>query len=178
MPFVTTVITTTTTDQYGKTGALITLLAILCYSIISSSSFGYGKSDVYNSGYDHGCIDAGISDKASRYINQPEAGPSLNSDDFMHGYNDGFSACSASNDNSDMEEEDETKIPVMSSQRATYIMNVCTGRILIDDLSVNRYCSGIQFCLTYKSMAKCYTDLKNGEIENWSIFGLSPPSSK
>jgi hypothetical protein len=113
-----------------------------------------------------------------RYINQPEAGPSLNSDDFMHGYNDGFSACSASNDNSDMEEEDENKIPVMSSQRATYIMNVCTGRILIDDLSVNGYCSGIQFCLTYKSMAKCYTDLKNGEIENWSIFGLSPPSSK
>lgn len=86
MPFDTTVIATTTTDQYGKSGALITLLAILCYSIISSSSSGYGKSDIYNSGYEHGCDDAGISDKASRCINQPEAGPSLNSDEFMHGY--------------------------------------------------------------------------------------------
>jgi hypothetical protein len=60
----------------------------------------------------------------------------------------------------------ENKIPVMSSQRATYIMNVCTGRILIEDLSVDGYCSGIQFCLSYKSMAECYTDLKNGEIHN------------
>jgi hypothetical protein len=65
----------------------------------------------------------------------------------------------------------ENKIPVMSSQRATYIMNVCTGRILIEDLSVNGYCFGIQLCLSYKSMAECYSDLKNGDIENWSIFG-------
>jgi hypothetical protein len=98
-----------TTNQYGKSGALITLLAILCFSIISSSSSGYGKSDVYNSGYEHGCNDAGISDKASRYINQPEAGPSLNSDEFMHGYNDGFDACSSSNDNSNMEDENFAK---------------------------------------------------------------------
>jgi hypothetical protein len=167
VPFDTTVIITTTTDQYGKTGALITLLAILCFSIISSSSSGYGKSDVYNSGYEHGCYDAGISDKASRYINQPEAGPSLNSDEFMHGYNDGFSTCSASNNNSDMEDEDENKTPVMTPARATYIMNVCTGRILIEDLSVNGYCFGIQLCLSYKSMSECYTDLKNGEILNF-----------
>ena len=90
-----------TTDQYDKSGALITLLAILCFSIISSSSSSYGKSD----GYEHGCNDAGISDKASRYINQPEAGPSLHSDEFMHGYNDGFDACSSSNDNSNMEDD-------------------------------------------------------------------------
>jgi hypothetical protein len=64
----------------------------------------------------------------------------LNSDEFIHGYNDGFSACSVSNDNSDMEDKNDTlnenKIPVMSSQRATYIMNVCTGHILIEDTSV------------------------------------------
>jgi hypothetical protein len=76
------------------------------------------------------------------------------------------------------EDEDDTlnenKTPVMTSERATYIMLVCTGRILIEDLSINGYCSGIQFCLTYKSMAECYTDLKNGEIENWSISGYPP----
>jgi hypothetical protein len=70
-----------------------------------------------------------------------------------------------------MEDEDGNKIPVMTSERATYIMLVCAGRILIEDLGVDRHCSGIQFCLTYKSMAESYTDLKNGEIENWSIFG-------
>jgi hypothetical protein len=95
--------------QYGKFGLLSTIQTILCFSIISSSSSGYGKSDVYNSGYEHGCNDAGISDKASRYINQPEAGPSLNSDEFMHGYNDGFDACSSSNDNSNMEDENFAK---------------------------------------------------------------------
>jgi hypothetical protein len=92
----------------------------------------------------------------------PEAGPFLNSDEFMHGYNDGFDACS---------DENESKTPVMTSQRATYIINVCTGRILNEDLSVDGYCFGIQLCLPHKSMAECYTDLKNGEIENWSIFG-------
>jgi hypothetical protein len=50
-------------------------------------------------------------------------------------------------------------------------ISVCMGRIIVDDLSINGYCSNIQFCLTYKSMAECYTDLKNGEIETLSIFG-------
>jgi hypothetical protein len=50
-------------------------------------------------------------------------------------------------------------------------MSVCMCRILIDDLSVNGYCSGIQFCLTHKSMAECYTDLEKDEIETLSIFG-------
>jgi hypothetical protein len=75
-----------------------TLLAMLCFSIISSSSSGNAARDVYKSGYKHGCDDAGISNPADRYVNQPEAGPSLNSDEFMHGYNDGFGACSGSND--------------------------------------------------------------------------------
>jgi hypothetical protein len=65
------------------------------------------------------------------------------------------------------EDEDGNKTPVMTSQRATYIMNVCTGRILIEDLSVRGYCFGIQLCLSYKSMSECYTDLKNGEILNF-----------
>jgi hypothetical protein len=72
------------------------------------------------------------------------------------------------------EDEDDTsnknRTPIMTPERATYIMLVCTGRILIEDLSVSGYCSGIQFCLSYKSMGECYTDLKNGEIENFSTF--------
>jgi hypothetical protein len=56
-----------TTDQYDKCGALITLLAILCFPIILSSSSGHATNEVYNSGYDHECDDAGILDPADRY---------------------------------------------------------------------------------------------------------------
>jgi hypothetical protein len=66
------------------------------------------RSQTYNSGYTHGCQDAGIADPADRHINQPETGPSLNSDEFMRGYNDGFGTCSGSNDNSDLEDENDT----------------------------------------------------------------------
>jgi hypothetical protein len=44
----------------------------------------------YDSGYDHGCDDAKISDLSDRYINQPEKGPSFHTDEFMNGYNDGY----------------------------------------------------------------------------------------
>lgn len=52
------------------------------------------ESSPYDSGYDHGCDDAGISDTSDRYINQPEKGPSFHTEEFMNGYNNGFDACS------------------------------------------------------------------------------------
>ncbi|MGD9533971.1 MAG: PKD domain-containing protein [Candidatus Nitrosocosmicus sp.] len=48
----------------------------------------------YNSGYNHGCSDAKISDPEERYINQPGKGPNNHTDEFMDGYNDGFDSCS------------------------------------------------------------------------------------
>lgn len=36
----------------------------------------------------------------------------MNSDEFMHGYIDGFDVCSGTDDNSDMEDENENKTPV------------------------------------------------------------------
>lgn len=54
-----------------------------------------------DSGYDHGCDDAGISDPSERYYNQPEKGPSFHtSHAFNRGYTDGFSACSSGNNES------------------------------------------------------------------------------
>lgn len=47
----------------------------------------------YDSGFDHGCNDAKISNSDNRYINQPEKGPSFHSKEFMNGYDDGFDAC-------------------------------------------------------------------------------------
>ncbi|MGH9979183.1 MAG: hypothetical protein ACRD8Z_25620, partial [Nitrososphaeraceae archaeon] len=57
----------------------------------------YASSDAYDSGYGHGCDDAGISDPDDRYINQPEKGPAFLTGTFMRGYNDGFDACSSNN---------------------------------------------------------------------------------
>jgi hypothetical protein len=47
----------------------------------------------YDSGYDHGCGDAGIPDPARQYITQSQKGPSFHSDEFMEGYNDGYDDC-------------------------------------------------------------------------------------
>ena len=48
----------------------------------------------YQSGYNHGCSDARISDPSDRYINQPERGPSFHTPAFMNGYYAGYNACS------------------------------------------------------------------------------------
>jgi hypothetical protein len=60
-----------------------------------------GEKSPYDSGYDHGCDDAKISDPNDRYINQPEKGPSFHTNEFMRGYNDGYDACSNNSGNSD-----------------------------------------------------------------------------
>ena len=52
------------------------------------------ESSPYDSGYDHGCDDAGRSE-SDKYINQPEKGPSFHTSEFMNGYYAGLSACSS-----------------------------------------------------------------------------------
>ena len=86
-------------------GVVFLLSMILAVQFNSSA---YASSDAYDSGYGHGCDDAGISDPDDRYINQPEKGPSFHTGTFMRGYNDGFDACSGNNrGGSDDNGEDE-----------------------------------------------------------------------
>lgn len=68
---------------------LFSSLSALQLQTVEASS-----SSPYDSGYDHGCDDADISDPDDRYINQPEKGPSFHTNEFMRGYNDGYDACS------------------------------------------------------------------------------------
>jgi len=53
----------------------------------------YASSSPYNSGYDHGCYHAGISDPSDRYMNQPEEGAAFHTQEFMTGYYGGFESC-------------------------------------------------------------------------------------
>ena len=50
----------------------------------------------YDSGYSHGCSDAKISNLSERYINQQGKGTNSHTFSFMHGYYNGYSACSTS----------------------------------------------------------------------------------
>lgn len=72
---------------------------------LSNFSVDASESSPYESGYDHGCDDAGISDPDDRYINQPEKGPAFHTQEFMSGYDDGFELCEqnikTSNENCD-----------------------------------------------------------------------------
>ena len=62
----------------------------------SASMFTYAsESSPYDSGYDHGCDDAGRSE-SDKYINQDEKGPAFHTQEFMSGYYSGLNACSSS----------------------------------------------------------------------------------
>jgi hypothetical protein len=74
------------------------ILAMIISLILSTQQAMFAvvasESSPYDSGYDHGCDDARVSDPDDRYINQPEKGPSRHTGAFMQGYDDGFDACS------------------------------------------------------------------------------------
>jgi hypothetical protein len=81
-------------------------IAILCLTTFGLDFPVQASSNAYESGRDHGCDDARISDPSDRYINQPGKGPSFHTGEFMDGYNAGFNQCSSSgggnnNDNND-----------------------------------------------------------------------------
>jgi hypothetical protein len=79
------------TNTYPKLIVILFLVTSITMVVDNTTALG---SSPYDSGYDHGCNDAKISDPSDRYINQPEKGPSFHTDEFMNGYNDGYNACS------------------------------------------------------------------------------------
>ena len=81
------------------------ILAVMIASIASIPS-AFASNDAYDSGRDHGCDDAKISDPDDRYINQPEKGPSFHTGAFMDGYHAGFDSCSGNGDDNDDNDND------------------------------------------------------------------------
>ena len=80
---------------------------VIQHSISIFTTASASESSPYESGRDHGCDDAGISDPDDRYINQPEKGPSFHTDEFMRGYNDGYDECSEGGDSDGSGSSDE-----------------------------------------------------------------------
>ena len=85
---------------------MIFIICLLIFSPHLSSTKSYASSP-YDSGHDHGCDDAGISDSSDRYINQDEKGPSYHTSEFMDGYYAGFNSCST-NDNPQLSDEQDS----------------------------------------------------------------------
>ena len=112
----------------SRHNAPITVAFLICTLILFSPlSFVQGsRSSPYDSGYDHGCDDAGISDPSDRYTNQDEKGPSYHTDAFNNGYDAGFEACSGSSDETEYEDESETQQPIQND-RANKISEMCTA---------------------------------------------------
>jgi hypothetical protein len=67
------------------------------------------NEDPYDSGYDHGCDDAGL-DAGDRYINEEGKGPSHHTERFMDGYNAGFSSCGGGGGGSGSGESDSERL--------------------------------------------------------------------
>lgn len=74
--------------------SFVTLMLMMSISTGQMQLASASSKSPYESGYDHGCDDADISDPDDRYINQPEKGPSFHTNEFMRGYNDGYDECS------------------------------------------------------------------------------------
>ena len=78
----------------GLSTFILTILALIPQMQIQVQGEDPIAKSPYESGYDHGCSDSGISDFSDRYINQPERDPSFHTDEFMRGYDAGYNACS------------------------------------------------------------------------------------
>jgi hypothetical protein len=63
---------------HKATVCLLLIMSAVSFSIVSTVSVGSAITEAYESGYDHGCDDAGIADLSERYINQPGKGFPMN----------------------------------------------------------------------------------------------------
>jgi hypothetical protein len=126
--------------QHHLTVLILTLLSAASLDVFQTESVNASSKSPYESGFDHGCDDADISDPDERYINQPEKGPSFHTDEFMDGYDNGFDSCSGDNDGSERASSDD------SSSSSGYSLTVTvtshpfgTSTVGIDILTENGY---------------------------------------
>ncbi len=105
---------------------------IFSYLLLSASVTHVSAKSPFDSGYDHGCDDAQISDPSEQYINQPEKGPSYHTSEFMGGYYAGVDACSGSNYETENEEQSEQQpesydygVPSTSNTQGTDFGPIC-----------------------------------------------------
>jgi hypothetical protein len=119
-----------------------TIISLILSTQQSMFAVFASESSPYDSGYDHGCDDAGISDPDDRYINQPDKGPSHHTGAFMQGYDDGFGACSSS-PSPDVEQQGRSQsqsIDVLENAQDCYDAAYGDGQDFPFDGGANDFC--------------------------------------
>lgn len=86
---------------------MITFFVIVASLTLFSNPLFVNSTTPYDSGYEHGCDDAYISDPSDRYINQREKGPSYHTEEFMDGYYQGFDDCAKNSDRENDNDNDD-----------------------------------------------------------------------
>lgn len=144
---------------------LVTLLMIIIVGSTVISQYSMNRSKVYasggspyDSGYDHGCDDAGRSE-SNKYINQPEKGPSFHTNEFMDGYYAGLNACSDGGGNGG--ENFEENRPPQSSQSGTWRLEVGLSSSSFGSDSV---CASVEGFYGFGPMSKCTHPGPNAEV--------------
>jgi hypothetical protein len=74
--------------------AVVALILMAVGSLCTMQGVMAKKGTPFQAGYNHGCNDAKVTSSA-RYINQPGKGPNFHTQEFMNGYDRGFSTCSS-----------------------------------------------------------------------------------
>lgn len=93
-------------SKYRKIIAAVGLIAFFATAILATDQHAFAEKSPYDSGYSHGCSDAG-KDPDDRYINKDGKGPDNHTNEFMDGYNDGYDSCSGGGHSDDDDQEQD-----------------------------------------------------------------------
>ena len=99
------------------------MIAFFATAILATEQHAFAEKSPYDSGYSHGCSDAG-KDPDNRYINKDGKGPDNHTNEFMNGYNDGYDSCSGrggGGDNSDDGDDQEQGQRQRHEQRLCFV---------------------------------------------------------
>lgn len=105
--FCKTILLLTRVANIYKAPFLVAFIIFTLTVLSPLSSVQVHAQSPYDSGYDHGCDDAEISNPSDRYTNQPEKGPSFHTDEFNNGYDAGFRECSSSGTSNNDDSNDD-----------------------------------------------------------------------
>ncbi|MGH9952794.1 MAG: hypothetical protein ACRD5J_14310 [Nitrososphaeraceae archaeon] len=142
---------------------LVLLLVTVVGSGMSMQQVFASESSPYDSGYDHGCDDAGLSE-SDKYINEPEKGPSFHTDEFRDGYYAGLNSCSSSSERGgggNGEEDTQGDSPSQSSQSGTWTLYVDLSS---SSFGSDRVCANVEGFYGFGPVQQCTNPGSNAEV--------------
>jgi hypothetical protein len=123
-----------------KSGLSIAVVALI---VVAAASLGImqgvmaKKGTPFQAGYDHGCNDAKVTFSA-RYINQPGKGSNFHTQEFMSGYNRGFSICSEASAVASNVDSSSRNVTLSPSYKQGYQKGVADAKLVTPTVGLTR----------------------------------------